>query len=386
MMYQPQPLPTPPPELQAHSGKLMQVIRQEIERNHGAISFQRYMELALYAPGLGYYSAGLKKFGAEGDFVTAPEISPLFSHCVAKQCEQVLKTLDQADILEFGAGSAIMAAELLTYLQQKNCLPDHYYIIEISADLRARQQDYLKSRLPQFYDRIVWLDQLPKNFRGVILANEVLDAMPIERFQLENQQINQYYVAWENNSFVWKIKPADEMLAREITELAIQNYPYISEINLLTAPWINSISECLSQGLILLIDYGFPQHEYYFPDRSMGTLMCHYRQYAHTDPLILTGLQDITAHVDFTAVAEAAVQSQLKVAGFTSQAAFLLSLGLLDLANNNEDVRAKFNINQQIQKLTSPAEMGELFKVMALTKDLNLPLHGFALHDQRHRL
>lgn len=386
-------LPAPTPEMLAHSKQLTAAICQEIAAS-GSIPFRRYMELALYAPGMGYYSAGLAKLGAKGDFVTAPEISPLFSRALALQCEQILKILKNADILEFGAGNGVMAADLLIELEQRQCLPEHYYILEVSADLRNRQQTLLKNRVPQFYSRIQWLDHLPKQpFNGVILANEVLDAMPIQRLQLTPQQLNEYHVAYEKDQFYWQIHPIKQPeLANIIANYDIEllhDY-YDVEINPLLSPWIHSLSQCLAQGAIFIIDYGFPRHEYYHPERYQGTLMCHYQQRSHGDPLILTGLQDITAHVDFTAVAEAAIHNGLKVAGFTNQAAFLLSLGLLNLAElelQTSDERHRLLVNQQIQKLTSPAEMGELFKVMALTKNLvGIQLLGFSLHDQRQRL
>lgn len=386
-------LPDPSLEMLAHSKKLTAAICKEIAAS-GSIPFRRYMELALYAPGLGYYSAGLTKLGAKGDFVTAPEISPLFSRTLALQCEQILKTVENADILEFGAGNGVMAADLLLELEHRQCLPQHYYILEVSADLRQRQQTLLKQRLPQFYSRIQWLDQLPaKPFNGIILANEVLDAMPIQRLQLTSQQLNEYHVSYGNDQFIWQLQPIKQPeLSKIIADYNIEllhDY-YDVEINPLLPHWIQSLSKCLAQGAVFIIDYGFPRHEYYHPDRYQGTLMCHYQQRSHMNPLILTGLQDITAHVDFTAVAEAAIKNDFKVAGFTNQAAFLLSLGLLNLAElqlHTSDERQRLLINQQIQKLTSPAEMGELFKVMALTKNLaSIQLLGFSLHDQRRRL
>lgn len=381
-------LPLPDSFALEHSKKLLEVIRQEIVANKGKISFSRYMQLALYAPGLGYYSAGLTKLGEKGDFVTAPEISPLFAQCLAQQCLQVLSMLKQGQILEFGAGTGIMAAELLKTLERQNSLPEKYLILEISAELRQRQQQLLQKRLPHLFDRIEWIDSLPKNFSGIVIANEILDAMPVDRFRIDQQVIHEFYVGFDGENLIWQLDKANSNLQNNITGLQIERTGdfYDSEINSLLSPWIASVSDCLTQGLVLLIDYGFPRAEYYHPDRSMGTLMCHYRHFAHTDPLILTGLQDITAHVDFTAVAEAAAENQLKVAGFTSQAAFLLSCGLLDLVQSSSTLE-QIKLSQQIQKLTSPNEMGELFKVMALTKGLDeVNLQGFALQDQRHRL
>jgi len=386
-------LPQPDEQALAHSEKLLQIMRTEAATNAGLLTFARYMELALYTPNLGYYSAGLHKFGEQGDFVTAPEISPLFAQCLAQQCSQVLQTLGEGEILEFGAGSGIMAADLLLALERENQLPSHYSILEVSADLRQRQQQTLQTRVPHLFDRIYWLDQLPAQpLTGVILANEVLDAMPVQRFRVDDAGIHEFYVTWEGDQLAWQLgKPQDLRLVEKVQELALERTGehYDSEVNLLLPGWLKSVSACLERGLVLLIDYGFPRAEFYHPDRSMGTLMCHYRHLAHPNPLILTGLQDITAHVDFTAVAEAALANKLKVAGFTSQAAFLLGCGLLDLATAimTESESSQIKISQQIQKLTSPNEMGELFKVMALSRGLEpLNLRGFAMQDRRQRL
>jgi SAM-dependent MidA family methyltransferase len=367
-------LPEPNVEALQHSQRLREFIFTEIESNGGKIPFARFMELALYAPGLGYYTAGAQKFGEQGDFVTAPEISPLFAQCLARQCQQVLEQLEDGVILELGAGSGVMACDLLLALEQLACLPKQYLILEVSAELRERQRLYLAKKIPHLFNHIVWLDALPAEpIRGVIVANEVLDAMPVHLFCLtETGDTQEIYVVREQDNFVWE-----------------QEGGYTFEKNLMLPAWIKSISDCLTQGLILLIDYGFPSHEYYHPDRTSGTLMCHYRHHAHTDPLILVGLQDITAHVDFTAVAEAAVATNLQVAGFATQAAFLLNCGLLNLVVDrvSDNIKQRVLSNQQIQKLTSPAEMGELFKVIALTRDLDeIELLGFTLYDQRGRL
>lgn len=381
-------LPVPDPTMLAHSEKLMQFIRQEMDPN-GQINFARFMELALYAPGLGYYSAGLHKFGKEGDFVTAPEITPLFARCLAVQCQQVLTALGEGDILEFGAGTGVMAGDLLLELEKNNCLPNKYFILEVSAELKQRQQQLLQKRIPHLFNRIEWLDHLPnKPIKGVILANEVLDAMPVHKFRIQADEIQEYYVKWENNGFVWQLNKASSALAEQIQRLDVKAEYYDSEINLQIPAWVKSVSKCLAQGVILIIDYGFPRHEYYHPDRGMGTLMCHYRQRAHTDPLILVGLQDITTHVDFTLVAESALEANLQIAGFNSQAAFLLGCGLLKLIEDvSKDIYEQMDLNRQVHLLTAPSEMGELFKVIALTKELRgLNLVGFSLLDQRGRL
>ncbi len=386
-------LPVPSTAALAHSQQLRHAMQKEIIAQGGMITFTRFMELALYAPALGYYSAGSHKLGEQGDFMTAPEITPLFARCLARQCQQVLTECKDGSILELGGGSGKLALDLLLALEQQNCLPQTYYLLEVSADLRQRQQQLLQTQAPHLIDKIQWLDQLPATpFNGVIIANEVLDAMPVQRFHASSAGIQEFYVACENEEFVWRLGTLNTPTAAEQIKHCFTELPdeeYISEINPLLPAFINSLSQCLQKGLILLVDYGFPRHEYYHPDRSMGTLMCHYRHHAHVDPLILVGLQDITAHVDFTAVAEAAVAADLQVAGFTNQAAFLLNCGLLDLAvlEQGDNAQQQMQVSRQIQLLTSPAEMGELFKVLALTKNLDDSLLlGFYSHDQRARL
>jgi len=394
MLHSSSNLPVPAAAALAHSHKLLQLIQQEILQQKGVISFARFMELALYAPGLGYYSAGAQKFGAAGDFVTAPEISPLFAHCLARQCQQVLAELNGGDILEFGAGSGALAIEILLELERLHCLPAHYFILEVSADLQQRQRQNLQQRIPHLFERVSWLATLPaKPLQGVILANEVIDAMPVHRFILENNAIKELGVAWENEQLiVRKIAPLNPALSSAVLQLQkevldkVTNYS--SEINLLLPGWLQSMSEKLQRGLILLIDYGFSRNEFYHPDRNQGTLMCHYRHYAHSDPFWLPGLQDITAHVDFTAAAEAGHAAGLTVSGYATQAAFLLSCGLLTLEASlvQHNLVEQLRLSQQIQKLTAPHEMGELFKVLALTKALAQPLLGFTLQDFRKRL
>jgi len=387
-------LPAPGAAAQAHSDRLCALIRDEIAACGGQISFARYMALALYAPGLGYYSAGSYKLGEAGDFVTAPELSPLFSRCVARQCQQVLTDLGGGDILEVGAGSGVMAADVLAELESLDCLPEHYFILEVSADLRQRQQETVAERVPHLAGRVHWIDALPAaGFQGVVLANELLDAMPVHVFGMATAGQHEHYVACDDGRFVWRDGPlSDARLAEHIVTLIDGQGEfapgYVSEINLAAEDWLRSIAALLTRGMVLLIDYGFPRREYYHAQRSGGTLMCHYRHRAHPDPLILPGLQDITAHVDFTALAEVASESGLSVAGFTTQAYFLLSSGLNDMtaASDPNDVRQHLLLMQQVKKLTLPSEMGELFKVMALTRDVDVPLLGFTFQDQRRRL
>ncbi|MCH9644194.1 MAG: SAM-dependent methyltransferase [Gammaproteobacteria bacterium] len=371
-------LPIPTADASAHGQKVSNHIASIIQQQ-GPISFAIYMQLALYAPGLGYYSAGAHKFGGTGDFVTAPELSPLFSQCLARQCQQVLEHLGGGDILEFGAGSGVMAMDILLECQRLGCLPEHYYIIEVSADLRERQQILLQEKIPDLFDRIIWLDNLPeKPINGVILANEVLDAMPVEIFKQANG-LKQFYVDYQDEKFVWKLQDIKDTRLKSAVEKLEINFieNYQSEINLNIPPWITALSNSLQRGVVLLIDYGFPRHEYYHADRHMGTLMCHYQHHAHPDPLVYPGLQDITAHVDFTAVAEAAVSAGFDIEGFTHQAAFLLNCGI-----ESNDLQS----TQALKRLLLPSEMGELFKVIALSKGNAPDLIGFQKMDQLHRL
>lgn len=366
-----------------HNEKLITCIRQEIDASGGLIDFARFMQMALYTPGLGYYSTGTHKLGRYGDFVTAPEISPLFATCLAKQFQQIFMSLDKKNILEFGAGSGIFAKDVLFELKKMKQLPEHYYILEISADLRDRQLQLFKTACPEFLPRITWLDALPKNFDGIIFANEMLDAMPVHRFEWNQDELQECCVAFENNHFVWKNIPASAELKKQFEtiheECHLPDF-YRSEINLLQPAWIQTVADILQTGVILLIDYGYGRREYYHPQRQDGTLKCFYQHHHHDNPFMHIGLQDITAHVDFTTIAESADCAGLAVAGFTSQAAFLFALGLLETPNNN------YLNNQSIKTLTLPSQMGEIVKVIALTKNVEIPFLGFTLQDRRRDL
>lgn len=381
-------LPEPTPDEQAISKNLTELIRAQIEQTGGAIPFARFMELALYTPQLGYYSAGQHKFGIAGDFVTAPELGPVFAQCLARQCAQILAPLRTADILEAGAGSGALAADLLLELERLGQLPRHYLILEISNSLRARQEQTLADKAPHLLDRVRWLDRLPPaGWRGIVLGNELLDAMPVERFRIHNEAIQSCMVGWEKNHFVWREQPAGTVVSERAASLKLKQ-GYVSEIGLAAEGWVRSVADILQQGVILLIDYGFPRHEFYHPERRAGTLMCHYRHHAHSDPLIRVGLQDITAHIDFSAIATAGIESGLEVLGYNSQAMFLLGCGLDEIAAgiDQSDARAYLQFTNTVKKLTLPHEMGELFKVIALGRGIQTPLVGFRLQDRRDRL
>ena len=394
----PRNLPAASAEEAAHSKRVSDAIRARIAARDGAISFSEFMQLALYAPALGYYSAGRQKFGAAGDFVTAPELSPLFSRCLARACAPILHELSHtggsADVLEAGAGTGAMAAEILSALADADALPGRYFILELSADLRARQRATIAARTPALLARVEWLDELPPpGYRGVVLGNEVLDAMPVERFIRTDEGARLLHVGADADGFHWRLGVANDLEARIDARLnALESFAlpvgYISEINLHAEAWLRSIGERLAAGVIFLLDYGFPRAEFYHPQRAQGTLMCHYRHRAHDNPFVRIGAQDITAHVDFTALAEAADAAGLAVRGFTAQAAFLLSLGLMESAqtSNPNDARRHLATTAQIKRLTLPSEMGELFKVIAFSRGYAAPVPGFALQDRRARL
>ena len=386
-------LPTPGPEAAAHSARLIERIRTEISAQGGSIPFARFMELALYAPGLGYYSAGARKFGVHGDFITAPELSSLFSRCVARQCQEILARVG-GEILELGAGSGIMAADVLLELEALGSLPARYAILEVSGELRERQRMTVAKRTPHLLARVEWLEALPdRGWRGVIVGNEVLDAMPVQRFRITNRGPVPLRIAWEEGGFTWWEGALDKNLTAALRTLQAEmsfTLPlgYESEFNPYLNAWLLALAEALEAGVLLLIDYGYPRREYYHPQRVGGTLICHYRHRAHSDPLLLVGLQDITANVDFTAVAEAAIAAGFEIAGYTGQGYFLFGCGLEKLLAevDPQDTVRYLELVRQVKLLTLPGEMGERFKAIALARGVDIPLRGFSVFDERGRL
>src|SRR3989344_4403812 len=377
-------LPKPSTEALAHSRQLSKLIRAEIEAAGGWLDFSRYMHLALYAPGLGYYSGGAKRFGQGGDFVTAPEISPLFAQTLARQASQILQST-AGDILELGAGTGRLAAALMLELQQLGQLPAHYQILEVSANLRQIQHETLQQLLPaELMQRVQWLDELPDIFSGLVLGNEVLDALPVHIVKSGRDELFERGVTESGDTFAWGERT---LTSGTLFEQAIKldlSPGYTTELCPAATGLVASLANSLQQGALLFIDYGFSRREYYHPQRSQGTLMCHYRHYAHEDPFLYPGLQDITAHVDFTGIAETGVANGLQLLGYSGQAQFLINCGITDLlAQISPSDSAKYlPLAAQAQKLLSPAEMGELFKIIALGKGLNQPLLGFARGDR----
>ena len=372
----------------AHVERIHALVRAEVEAREEPIPFSRYMEIALYAPGLGYYRAGWPTFGSRGDFVTAPEISPLFGRTVARQVEQALSLIGSCDVVELGAGTGAMAAQILADLAPRGGI--RYRILEPGSALAARQRETLAALVPGALSSVRWIDALPApGFRGVVLANEVVDALPIERFEVAADGVSMHCVGFEAGRPVWRSRPADPWLAGAVASIRREighELPigYVSEVGPARSAWAASVAERIERGLLLLMDYGFPRRELYHPDRNGGTLRCHFRHHAHDDPLVLCGLQDITAHVDFTALAKA---SGLDVAGFATQSEFLLGCGLLDLVSHLEPGSPEFvRLTTRIKRITLPGEMGEAVKVMALTRGIEDPLIGFSGRDHRARL
>jgi SAM-dependent MidA family methyltransferase len=383
-------LPSLTAEEERHSAAVRRLIQAELAASGGWLSFERYMELALYAPGLGYYSAGSTKLGAAGDFVTAPEVSELFGRCLARACTDVLG--DGGEILELGAGTGRLAATLLTALAEAGRLPERYAILEVSADLAARQRELIGALPATLAQRVVWLERLPPSVEGVVIANEVLDALPVRRFRVEEGSLSELGVSCDAaGDFIERATGADGTLTaayRELVSTLEGPLPpgYISELCLRAGPWVASLADILREGVLLLFDYGLPRRHYYHPQRLAGTLRCHFRHRAHEDPYSYVGVQDITAWVDFTRVAEAADAAGLEVSGFATQAAFLLASGLEELVAAAQDPRERARLAGEARRLVMPEEMGEAFKVMALTRGVEGPLRAFSLQDLRRQL
>lgn len=384
----PNSLPPPSTAAQQHSARLTTLIQNEIAARGGWIPFARYMELALYAPGLGYYTAGAHKFGEAGDFITAPELSALFGRTLARQVQQIMAQ-SAPHILELGAGSGKLAVDMLAEWEQLDRLPASYSILEVSADLRERQRAQIAQRLPHLLARVHWLDALPEKFKGAIVANEVLDALPVHLVHWRDSSLFERGVVNGGAGFAWRERDISDAALRDAAQAVcpelVEAMPdgYLSEICLAARGLIQSLASRLDIGALLFIDYGFGAREFYHPQRDQGTLMCHYRHHAHDDPFYLPGLQDITAHVNFTDIAETGIGAGLELAGYTNQAFFLINGGITDLLAQHqpENVRDYLPLSGQLQKLTSPAEMGDLFKVIALGKKLANPLTGFARGD-----
>jgi SAM-dependent MidA family methyltransferase len=391
-------LPEPDAAARAHSERVTAHIRAVLASCGQRIAFSRYMELALYAPGLGYYSAGATKLGAAGDFVTAPEMTPLFATALAAQVGATLAATERREIVELGGGSGRLAAGLLRALSERGALPSRYAILEVSPDLAARQRETLDALAPALRERVTWIGALPEAIDGAVIANEVLDAVPCELIARRGGEWHERGVSWKTvpsalgddarGAFAWSYAPPDACLAAFAAARFPPDIDYESEINPIAEALVEDIGRRLAGGAALFIDYGFPAAEYYHPQRSEGTLMCHYRHRAHGDPFAWPGLCDITAHIDFTAMAEAGERAGLAVAGYTALAPFLIGCGILDaLATTGAPESVAYvRAAASVQKLLAPSEMGELFKVLALAKSEAIAWPGFSIVDRRHRL
>ncbi len=385
--------PQPDAASMEHSVHVADFIRARIADAGGSLSFAEFMQHALYASGLGYYAAGSTKFGAAGDFVTAPEVSSVFGRVLARQCAEVLAEVESGAILEYGAGSGKLARDVLETLASLDALPERYEILEVSADLQERQARYLSAEIPDLVSRVSWLRSPPANHEGVIIANEVLDALPVERFVRDAAGIKQLRVVAHDDGFGIAEAPAPGILSKAV--LAIEDElgeslpsGFVSDISLGLPAWISDISASLERGVVFLFDYGVTRSEYYAPERSGGWLRCHFRHHVHDNPLILTGIQDLTAWVDFSAVAAAALNSGLDVAGFAAQAQFLIGGGLdaemQDFALL--PLPSQLELSAQIKTLTLPGEMGEHFKSMALRRGNVGTPSAFNVADRTHTL
>lgn len=388
----PNQLPPPDASSAAHSHAVAAHLVEHIEEAGGSISFAEFMQEVLYAPGLGYYAAGATKFGAAGDFVTAPEVSPLFGHVIARQCAEILEQTGGGTILELGAGTGRLAVDILRRLATLDALPDEYRILEVSPELAARQAETIESSVPELRECVRWIDGLPTAQSGVVIANEVLDALPVERF-VRRESIRQLRVGVQDDTFRYTEQEAPPLLRDAVFEIeddlsrALER-GYRSEVSLGAGCWVSDVVASLGVGAILLFDYGLPRREYYAPDRDAGWLRCHFRHRAHSDPLIFPGIQDITAWVDFSAVAAGAVAGGGEIAGFTTQAAFLMNAGLEAemAALADAPLKEQLALSEQVKMLTLPGAMGEAFKCLGVSKGIDAPLNAFRTSDRAHTL
>jgi SAM-dependent MidA family methyltransferase len=368
-------LPSPSPEAVAHSAKLSALIQAEIIANSGAIPFDRYFELCQYAPGLGYYSAGLRKFGAGGDFVTAPELGDVFARCLAHSILPTLRACAAPCILEVGCGTGAMAADILQSLAQSDALPERYLMLERSADLRARQQQTLAARVPELLARVQWLDAPPDcAWSGVILGNEIIDALPAKRFEITAQGAQELCVQSQAQGFAYCLGANLALVKARLGDACFAQLApgYRSEIHAQLGPWLAGICAHLQQGLVLLFDYGYPRRSFYLPERGNGTFVCHYQQRMFDDPFWYPGLVDFSCSVDFTALAEASLDAKLELAAYLSQAEFLLEGALPAVLGNLAKLseRERLNITRQVRMLSLPGEMGERIQLMAFAREL----------------
>lgn len=378
----------------ANNREVINLLKQAIAKHGGRIRFDQFMEIAMFAPGLGYYDSVNRIFGDEGDFITAPEISAFFGKCLARQIQQLMTSMGQTNILEFGAGSGILAQTILKELDKTKQLPDTYYIYDISPTLRGRQFGRLKRNVPHLLDRVEWLSDIPENFNGMIIANEVLDAMPVHRVVFyKDGNHEETYITLKDGKLVLEDGPLSSIEIKNEMDKIMRLRPdikdgYRSEINLVVKDWVERVSKMLGQGLILLIDYGCTRKEYYQPVNHMGKLVCYFQHHTHGDPLLYPGIQDVTSHVDFSLVADAFQKQGLKVAGYTNQSFFLAGCGLESLYQelDSSDEKKYAEESRCMARLIMPEAMGEIFKAIAITKGIDEDLIGFSVSNQQDTL
>ena len=387
-----QDLPTPDDASLNHSSIVLEELTKKIKSNEGWINFSDFMQFILYEPGLGYYSSGTRKLGVGGDFITAPEVSNLFGRCLANCIIKILQSCPKQMILEIGGGSGQLAFDILTQLDNRGFVPDQYYILEISADFKDRQQKLLQKLPSNLLEKVIWLDSLPKNLiTGVILGNEVLDAMPCRRFRIQDEDVYEIGISCANQRLIEQDKLADEVIKKSVHKIEKElnrNFAngFVSEIRPDYRNWFSTISSSLVSGAMVFIDYGCSRGEYYSADRSTGTLVCHYQNTAHYDPLFLPGMQDLSAWVDFSLVANDGLEHGFKVETYTSHRDFLLSTGILDLVDQISDQNQRFKINHAMKQLLLPSQMGDTYKFMLLTKNCMIEESFMEARDFRYLL
>lgn len=382
-------LPDPLPAERERADAVIAHIREHIRAAGGQITFADYMHQALYAPGLGYYVAGRERLGEGGDFVTAPELTPFFGYTVAGQVVDLLARTGGGDVVEAGAGSGVLAVQLLAELERLGRLPERYRILEVSPDLRERQHRTLTRTLPHLLERVEWLDALPEGpWCGVLVANELLDSFPVHRLRATENGWAELYVAEGDTGFEYREGPISEGGLTEPLPAAESMPPGLeAEVGPAGPAWVRQAAAGLTTGGVLLLDYGHRREELYGVPRPSGTLMCHFRHRAHDDPFFLPGVQDITAHVDFTAIAEAGRGAGLEVGGFATQAHFLMNLGLAHrveeyLASGQADQTEQIQLATALKQLTLPQAMGESFKALLLVRGIDGPFPGFREGDR----
>ena len=372
----PKNLPVPNHDEKNISDLALNEIKQKIKSNDGKISFSKFMHHALYAPDLGYYSGKSEKFGKSGDFITAAEESGILGRIIAKQCSIILNEMPDASIIEYGPGSGALAVSILKQLLQMNLKPRAYYLVDVSEDLIERQKNRILTELPEIYDSVVWISEIPEGFSGIVIGNEVIDSMPFERFLISDKRILQFFVAIEDEELVYELESANFEIKKYVKQIESKIGKYlcdgfISEISFKGRDWINEISLKLNQGMVILLDYGTSRSEYYSDDNNKGWMHCHFKHHKHFEPLIYPGIQDITTWVDFSLISETAKANGMMIDAYLTQAQFIINNGIEDefLGFESMDIKKQMELTRQIKLLTLPDKMGSNFKCLVMTKN-----------------